>query len=74
MPRDQYLEDAPRMHPLISSLVMAASLGFLSTLHCWGMCGSLVAVLQLGIPPALRAQRKSRLVLTPCYPFGRITA
>lgn len=59
---------------MISSLIMAASLGLLSTLHCWGMCGSLLAALQLGIPPALRAQRRTRVLLTISYQLGRISA
>ena len=59
---------------MISTLLMAASLGLLSTLHCWGMCGSLVAALQIGIPAPLRTQRKTRLILTACYQVGRVTA
>jgi sulfite exporter TauE/SafE len=53
---------------------MALSLGLLNTLHCWGMCGGLVAALQLGIPEPIRQDRVARLRLTTCYHLGRIAS
>lgn len=58
---------------VFSTLTMAASAGLLSTLHCLGMCGGIVAALALGAPAARRDGRRS-LVLACAYNGGRIAS
>ena len=56
---------------MISTLLLALGTGLLSTLHCWGMCGSLIAALHSGAPAAgLPASARHRL--TALYHGGRI--
>jgi sulfite exporter TauE/SafE len=52
---------------------MAASAGLLSTLHCLGMCGGIVAALALGAPAARRDGRAS-LGLACAYNGARISS
>lgn len=56
---------------MISTLLMAFSAGVLSTLHCWGMCGSLILALHAGVPGAGSTPR-TRLLLTGLYHAGRM--
>lgn len=56
---------------MISTLLLALGTGLLSTLHCWGMCGSLIAALHSGAPAAgLSSAAKRRL--TALYHAGRV--
>ena len=55
---------------MLSTLIMAASAGLLSTLHCWGMCGGIVAALSLGAGSGQTA----RLPLALAYNLGRIAS
>lgn len=58
---------------MFSTLTMAAGAGLLSTLHCLGMCGGIVAALALGVPAARRGGRAS-IVLAFAYNGGRIAS
>ena len=56
---------------MISTLLLALGSGLLSTLHCWGMCGSLIAALHSGAPgPGVSAGARRRL--TGLYHAGRL--
>lgn len=55
---------------VLSTLIMAASAGLLSTLHCWGMCGGIVAALSLGAGSARGLPAQTGLALA--YNLGRI--
>lgn len=57
---------------VLSTLIMAASAGLLSTLHCWGMCGGIVAALSLGAGSGQRLPAQTALALA--YNFGRIVS
>ena len=57
---------------MISSLLLAFGTGLLSTLHCWGMCGSLIAALHSGAP-GLGVSAGARRRLTGLYHGGRVT-
>lgn len=59
---------------MLTTLLLAASTGFVSTLHCWGMCGGIVAALALGAPPSLRARGNAVAGLAVAYNLGRITS
>jgi sulfite exporter TauE/SafE len=59
-----------RNRTLLSTLIMAASAGLLSTLHCWGMCGGIVAALSLGAGNGQRLPAQTALALA--YNLGRI--
>ena len=41
---------------MLTTLLLAAGTGFVSTLHCWGMCGGIVAALALGAPAGVRTR------------------
>lgn len=55
---------------MLSTLTMAASAGFLSTLHCLGMCGGIVAALALG---STHGNVRSS-VLAVAYNAGRVAS
>lgn len=57
---------------MLSTLSLAATAGLLSTLHCWGMCGGIVAALALGAPAARRAHPARSLLLAFAYNGGRL--
>jgi len=59
---------------MLTTLLLAASTGFVSTLHCWGMCGGIVAALALGAPPALRTRGGAMTGLAVAYNLGRIAS
>lgn len=58
---------------MFTTLTMAAGVGLLSTLHCIGMCGGIVAALAVGAPGARRGGRTS-FVLALGYNGGRIAS
>ncbi len=62
-----------RIPHVFSTLTMAASAGLLSTLHCLGMCGGIVAALGLGAPAARRGGRAG-LGLACAYNGGRVSS
>jgi len=55
---------------VLPTLIMAASAGLLSALHCWGMCGGIVAALSLGAG----GRQAARLPLALAYNLGRIAS
>ena len=57
---------------MLSTLSMAVGAGLLSTIHCWGMCGGVVAALALGVPTAMRARTGATLALAVAYNTGRV--
>jgi sulfite exporter TauE/SafE len=59
---------------MLSTLLLAATTGLVSTLHCWGMCGGIVAALSLGAPAALRARPVTLTLLAFAYNLGRISS
>lgn len=59
---------------MLTTLLLAAGTGFASTLHCWGMCGGLVAAFALGAPAGQRTQGGSATGLAVAYNFGRIAS
>lgn len=59
---------------MLSTLLLAATTGLVSTLHCWGMCGGIVAALSLGAPAALRKRPAAVTALAFAYNLGRIVS
>ncbi len=59
---------------MLTTLLLAASTGFVSTLHCWGMCGGIVAALALGAPATVRTRGGAVTGLAVAYNLGRITS
>ncbi len=62
-----------RNPPVYTTLMLAASAGLLSTLHCLGMCGGIVAALALR-PPAMQRRGLESVVLALGYNGGRIAS
>jgi sulfite exporter TauE/SafE len=56
------------------SLSVAALLGIASTLHCLGMCGSIIGALSLGLPAEVRRDRRRLLTYVVAYNLGRIAS
>jgi len=56
----------------IATLISAFSFGFLSSVHCVGMCGGIAGALSLSIPGGRRASRWLQVFYSACYNFGRI--
>lgn len=56
---------------MFATLTMAASAGLLSTLHCLGMCGGIVAALALGAP---RSGGGRSAALALAYNSGRVAS
>ena len=59
---------------MLTTLLLAASTGFVSTLHCWGMCGGIVAALALGAPATVRTRKGALTGLAVAYNLGRIAS
>lgn len=57
-----------------SALPFAFMLGLFSTLHCWGMCGGIVAALGFALPEQVKRDRRQLLLFTTAYNLGRITS
>ena len=51
------------------NLLIAFNLGLISTLHCWGMCGSIITAFSLGLPE--QAASGGRIV---CFNLGRVSS
>jgi sulfite exporter TauE/SafE len=56
------------------SLSVAVLLGIASTLHCLGMCGSIIGALSLGLPVEVRRNRRQLLTYVVAYNLGRIAS
>ena len=57
-----------------TSYFVAFSLGLLSTLHCWGMCGGIISALTMSLPKEVNTARTVRTVYTLLFNSGRITS
>ncbi len=51
---------------------IAFFIGLLSTLHCFGMCGGVVGVLTMSLPPDAREDTATLLKYTFAYNLGRL--
>lgn len=54
------------------SLLVAFSLGLLSTLHCWGMCGGIVTALSISINTEKKSTATRRSIILVALNTGRI--
>jgi sulfite exporter TauE/SafE len=57
-----------------SSYLVAFVMGLFSSMHCIGMCGSIIGTLTLSLSPAIRNNKKRLLPFVFNYNFGRITS
>lgn len=58
----------------LAQYAAAAVVGLLGGVHCVGMCGGIVGVLTLGLPPATRAQPARLLPYLAAYNAGRLAS
>ena len=62
-------------HPeFTTSYVVAFLMGLFSSMHCIGMCGSIIGTLTLSLSPEIRNNKKQLLPFVFNYNFGRITS
>jgi uncharacterized protein len=57
-----------------SSFLVAFLMGLFSSMHCIGMCGSIIGTLTLSLSPEIRNNKKLLLPFIFNYNFGRITS
>ena len=57
-----------------SSFVVALLMGLFSSMHCIGMCGSIIGTLTFSLSPEIRNNKKLLLPFVFNYNFGRITS
>ena len=57
-----------------TSYGVAFMMGLFSSLHCVGMCGSIIGTLTLSLSPEIRNNKKLLLPFVFSYNFGRITS
>lgn len=57
-----------------SSYLVAFIMGLLSSMHCVGMCGSIIGTLTLSLSPEVRNNKKRLLPFVFNYNFGRVTS
>ena len=57
-----------------SSYLVAFLMGLFSSMHCIGMCGSIIGTLTLSLSPDIRNNKKLLLPFVFNYNFGRITS
>jgi sulfite exporter TauE/SafE len=57
-----------------SSYLVAFIMGLFSSMHCIGMCGSIIGTLTLSLSPDIRNNKKLLLPFVFNYNFGRITS
>ena len=55
-----------------SSYLVALIMGLFTSLHCLGMCGSIIGALTLGLREDIRARTATLVPYVFCYNFGRI--
>lgn len=56
-----------------SSYLVAFAMGLATSLHCIGMCGSIMGTLTLSLSPDVRSDKKRLIPFIFNYNFGRIT-
>ena len=56
------------------SLLFALTVGLVSSLHCLGMCGSIIGALSFGLPADIRQNRWQFIAYLLAYNTGRITS
>ena len=59
---------------ITSSYLVAFVMGLFSSMHCIGMCGSIIGTLTLSLSPEIRNNKKRLLPFVFNYNFGRITS
>lgn len=57
-----------------TSYFAAFAMGLFSSLHCIGMCGSIIGTLTLSLKPSIRNNKRSLLPYILSYNFGRISS
>ena len=57
-----------------SSYLVAFAMGLFSSMHCIGMCGSIIGTLSLSLSPEIRNNKRLLLPFVFNYNFGRITS
>ncbi|MBK8815258.1 MAG: sulfite exporter TauE/SafE family protein [Methylococcaceae bacterium] len=57
-----------------SSYLVAFAMGLATSLHCVGMCGSIIGTLTLSLSPSVRANKRLLIPFVFNYNFGRITS
>ena len=57
-----------------SSYLVALVMGLFSSMHCIGMCGSIIGTLTLSLKPEIREYKSRLLLFVLNYNFGRITS
>ena len=57
-----------------SSYLVAFAMGLFSSLHCIGMCGSIIGTLTLSLKPEIRSEKKRLLPFVFSYNIGRISS
>jgi len=57
-----------------TSYLVAFMMGLVSSLHCIGMCGSIIGTLTLSLSPEIRNKKNLLLPFVFNYNFGRITS
>ncbi len=57
-----------------SSFLVAFLMGLFSSMHCIGMCGSIIGTLTFSLSPEIRNNKKLLLPFVFNYNFGRITS
>jgi len=57
-----------------SSYLVAFIMGIFSSMHCIGMCGSIIGTLTLSLSPEIRNHKKRLVPFVFNYNFGRITS
>ena len=57
-----------------SSFIVAFLMGLFSSMHCIGMCGSIIGTLTFSLSPGIRNNKKLLLPFVFNYNFGRITS
>ncbi|MBS3963785.1 MAG: sulfite exporter TauE/SafE family protein [Methylomonas sp.] len=65
------------MHPFLdfnASVLAAFVVGLFSSLHCIGMCGSIIGTLTLSLSPTLRQNKRRLLLVVFSYNMGRISS
>ncbi len=55
-----------------TSYLFAFAMGLFSSLHCIGMCGSIIGTLTFSLSPDIRSQKRKLLPYVLNYNFGRI--
>jgi uncharacterized protein len=59
---------------MLSLMMVALSIGLLSSLHCFGMCGGIVGALTVSLPEHVRENKTHLVFYLSVYNFGRIAS